>query len=102
MLGEQAPDAYATGAEVVQRLDKLAADCPVREGARVERLSAVDDGYILRTCGGDLLARAVVVATGDQNLPQIPALAGTLLTGFCSTTPPTTAVPTSFREGRSW
>lgn len=78
MLGQQAPDAYATGAEVVQRLDKLAADCPVREGARVERLSAVGDGYILRTRGGDLLARTVVVATGDQNLPQIPALAGTL------------------------
>src|ERR671916_560577 len=38
LLGEQARDRYATGMEVVQRLDKLAADFPVREGVAVERL----------------------------------------------------------------
>lgn len=37
LLGEQAPDGYATGVEVVQRLEKLAADCPVRDGVRVSR-----------------------------------------------------------------
>jgi putative flavoprotein involved in K+ transport len=77
ILGEQAPDAYATGVEVVERLDKLAADCPVREGAPVARLAAAGDGYALRTGDGDVLARTVVVASGDQNLPKIPALAGT-------------------------
>jgi putative flavoprotein involved in K+ transport len=77
LLGQQAPDAYATSAEVVQRLEKLAADCPVRERVRVARLAPAGDGYALRTGGDDILARTVVVATGDQNLPQVPALAGT-------------------------
>jgi putative flavoprotein involved in K+ transport len=77
LLGEQVPDAYATGLEVVQRLDKLAADCPVREGAPVARLATAGEGYALRMGGGDILARTVVVASGDQNLPKIPALAST-------------------------
>jgi putative flavoprotein involved in K+ transport len=77
LLGEQAGDNYATGVEVVQRLDKLAATCPVREGVPVARLAPAGDGYTLSTGGGDLLARTVLVATGDQNLPKVPALADT-------------------------
>ena len=77
LLGEQARDSYATGVEVVQRLEKLAADCPVREGVPVARLAPAGDRFVLPTGGGDLLARTVVVATGDQNLPKVPALAGT-------------------------
>src|SRR6266545_3881266 len=76
LLGEQAPDTYATGVDVVQRLEKLAADCPVLEGVPVARLAPAGDRYALRTDGDDLLARTVVVATGDQNLPKVPALAG--------------------------
>jgi phytoene dehydrogenase-like protein len=34
MPGGQARDAYAGGQEVVQRLERLAAGCPVREGVR--------------------------------------------------------------------
>jgi putative flavoprotein involved in K+ transport len=77
LLGEQAPDTYATGVEVIQRLAKLAADCPVREGVPVAQLAPAGDGHTLRTDGDDILARTVVVATGDQNLPKVPALAGT-------------------------
>ncbi len=76
LLGEQARDSYATGVEVVQRLEKLAANCPVREGVPVARLAPAGDRFVLPTGGGDLLARTVVVATGDQNLPKVPALAG--------------------------
>ncbi len=75
MLGEQAPDAYFTGAEVVQRLEKLAADCPVREGVRVAKLAPAGDGYLLQTGNGDIRALTVVVATGDENAPRLPALA---------------------------
>jgi putative flavoprotein involved in K+ transport len=75
-LGEQAPDSYATGVEVVQRLEKLAAGCPVREGMPVARLAPAGGGYALLTGGGEVLAHTVVVATGDQNLPKVPALAG--------------------------
>ncbi|HZD02164.1 MAG TPA: NAD(P)/FAD-dependent oxidoreductase [Actinomycetes bacterium] len=76
LLGEQPPDSYATGVEVVQRLQKLAADCPVREGVPVAWLAPAADGYALASGGGNLLARTVVVATGDQNLPKVSALAG--------------------------
>jgi putative flavoprotein involved in K+ transport len=77
LLGQQPRDTYATGGDVVQRLEKLAADCPVREGVRVARLAPAGNRYALRTGGDDILARTVVVATGDQNLPKVPALAGT-------------------------
>jgi putative flavoprotein involved in K+ transport len=79
LLGEQPRDAFATGAEVVQRLEKVAADAPVRGGVAVERLRQRGDGFALETGGGgDLHARAVVVATGDQNVPRVPALARVL------------------------
>jgi putative flavoprotein involved in K+ transport len=75
MLGEQAHAAFATAAEVVQRLEKLAADRPVRHGVPVARLARDGDRYTLRTGAGDVRARTVVVATGDQNVPRVPALA---------------------------
>jgi putative flavoprotein involved in K+ transport len=76
LLGAQPRDAYLTGREVVGRLDRLAAACPVREGVAVTRLAPAGDGYALGTEDGELRARAVVVATGDQNRPRCPALAG--------------------------
>jgi putative flavoprotein involved in K+ transport len=81
LLGEQARDAFLTGVEVVQRLEKLAADHPVRSGVQVERLAPAGDGYALLTGDGDLRARTVVVATGDQNVPLVPALARRLPDG---------------------
>jgi putative flavoprotein involved in K+ transport len=75
LLGEQPRDAYATGLEVVQRLEKLAAGSPVREGVRVTRLAPARGGYALGTDHGEVLASAVVVATGDQNLARVPAIA---------------------------
>lgn len=77
-LGAQAPEAYATRAEVVARLETLAADRPVRENTPVTRLTLAGDGYLLRTAAGGLRARTVVVATGDQNAPRVPALARAL------------------------
>ena len=78
MLGGQRHDAYAGGREVVGRLDRLAAGRPVREGVRVARLAPAGGHWSLTTDDGELWARAVVVATGDQNRPRVPALAGRL------------------------
>ncbi|HEX2375195.1 MAG TPA: NAD(P)-binding domain-containing protein [Actinomycetota bacterium] len=78
LLGEQAHDAYAGRHEVVRRLEQLAAVCPVREGVDVARVAPAGGGFTLRTDGGDVRTRAVVVATGDQNLPRVPAVAGRL------------------------
>jgi putative flavoprotein involved in K+ transport len=75
MLGEQAPDTYLTAGEVVERLDRLAVACPVREGVRVARLVPDGPGWSLLTSDGQLRARAVVVASGGENLPRIPGLA---------------------------
>jgi putative flavoprotein involved in K+ transport len=75
MLGGQASHAYATGPQVVQRLGDLAAGCPVREGVRVARLAPAGDGWAMATDDGEVRARTVVVATGDQNLPRVPPLA---------------------------
>lgn len=78
VLGEQARDDYPTGAEVVKRLEKLAADAPVREGVRVTRLAPDGNGYTLHTSNGAIRVRTVVVATGDENVRRIPALARAL------------------------
>jgi putative flavoprotein involved in K+ transport len=75
LLGEQARHAFATGAEVVQRLEKVAADAPVRGGVGVARIAPAGGGYALETDGGTRRASTVVVATGDQNVPLVPALA---------------------------
>jgi putative flavoprotein involved in K+ transport len=75
MLGEQARGAYATGREVVQRLEQLAADCPIRAGVGVTRLAPAGDVYVLRTANGEIRARTVVAATGAENVPRTPGLA---------------------------
>jgi putative flavoprotein involved in K+ transport len=75
MLGHQPRDAYLTGKEVVERLDTLAAACPVREGVRVARLAPDGDRWALRTGGGQIRSRTVVVATGGENVPRTPGLA---------------------------
>jgi putative flavoprotein involved in K+ transport len=76
MLGEQPPDAYAPAAEVVDRLEKLAARCPVREGVGVARLTPDAKGwYVLATDDGEVRARTVVVASGHENVPHTPSVA---------------------------
>jgi putative flavoprotein involved in K+ transport len=78
MLSGQERYAYAPRREVVERLEGIAAGCPVREGVRVERLAPAGHGWALATGDGELRARTVVVATGDQNVPRVPALAARL------------------------
>jgi putative flavoprotein involved in K+ transport len=78
MLDGQERYAYAPRREIVERLERIAAGCPVREGVRVERLAPAGDGWSLATGDGELRARTVVVATGDQNVPRVPALAAQL------------------------
>jgi putative flavoprotein involved in K+ transport len=78
LLGEQARDAYLSGGEVVQRLTELAHTVPIREGVRVTGLTAAGTGYTLRTSDGEIRARTVVIATGDENIPRLPELAATV------------------------
>jgi putative flavoprotein involved in K+ transport len=73
MLGGQAAGEYALRDQVVDRLDALADS--VEEKCAVTRLTPAGDGYLLRTSAGEVRARSVVVATGDQNVPSVPSMA---------------------------
>jgi putative flavoprotein involved in K+ transport len=78
MLSLQEPDTYLTAAEVVERLDRLAASRPVREQIDVAALRPTLGGWLLHTSEGAIRARTVVVATGGENIPRTPALAQAL------------------------
>ena len=75
MLGDQPPHTYLTAAEVVERLEKLAACAPVREHTAVTALSPDGAGWVLHTTDGPLRTRTVIVATGGENVPRTPAVA---------------------------
>jgi putative flavoprotein involved in K+ transport len=75
MLGPQPPDTYLSAAEVARRLERLAEHCPVRESVDVTRLRHRRGAWQICTGGGELRARTVVVATGGENVPRLPALA---------------------------
>jgi putative flavoprotein involved in K+ transport len=75
MLGELSPEAYAPTVEVIERLEKLATTCPIREGIRVTRLTPHLGGHVLDTDDGAVCARTVVIASGHENVPRTPALA---------------------------
>jgi putative flavoprotein involved in K+ transport len=73
VLGQQPRDAYPAAAEVVALLDGLGRRAPVREGVAVTRLAqGRHDRFLLQTGHGEMRARRVVVASGDQNVPRPP------------------------------
>jgi putative flavoprotein involved in K+ transport len=76
MLGRLERNSFATAPEVVAALDGLAADLPVRQRTPVHSLDRNGNGYVLQTPDGDLHTSTVVLATGNQNVPKVPALAG--------------------------
>lgn len=75
MLGEQPPGTYLTASEVVARLAQLASTLPIREDAAVTSLRPYLDRWVVEACGEELVARTIVVATGNENRSRTPALA---------------------------
>jgi putative flavoprotein involved in K+ transport len=75
MLGDFERDEYATAPEVVARHEMLAAALPVRQRTPVTSLERAGNDYVVATPDGDLRTATVVLATGDQNVPRIPAIA---------------------------
>jgi putative flavoprotein involved in K+ transport len=71
------PDGYMTTAEVTEFIERFAgrSRAPVRTGANVTSLRRTDDGYHVATSIGDLLSRAVVIASGACNQPVVPPVA---------------------------
>ena len=71
-------DAMADYLEVYADHFKL----PVRSGVRVTALDVVDGGYVLTVDGRQVEADQVIVATGANQTPRIPAFAGELDPGI--------------------
>ncbi len=70
------PDGYMTMGEVVELVDRFAARtrAPVRTGTTVTSVRRTGDGYRVRTDGGEIACRTVVIASGACNLPAVPPL----------------------------
>ena len=67
------PNGFATRAEMVACLERVAAALPLREHAAVTRLRRVGDRFALETTDSELAASAVVVASGGLNVPKRPS-----------------------------
>ena len=78
MLGAQPRGTYLCAGEVTRRLEHLAAGCPVHEFEAVTALHRRRGSWLVRTGGGELRARTVVIATGGENVPHTPDLASRL------------------------
>ena len=87
------PDGYLPRDEITAFLERYATsfDAPVREGVKVDGLGASDDGFPLRTSGGEIAARSVVVATGAYQRPYRPRRRPTCRT--CRSSTPTATGP---------
>jgi putative flavoprotein involved in K+ transport len=74
------PDGFDTAATLVAYFEdyRRRFALPVREGVTVRALRSVDAQYRIETDGGDYEARSVVVASGNQNRPKLPATAARL------------------------
>jgi putative flavoprotein involved in K+ transport len=73
---QEAPDAFATSADIVKFIDAFAEFVapPIRCGVAVTRLSRGASGFVAETADGSIEARNVVVATGPYQRALIPHL----------------------------
>ncbi|MCW8084035.1 NAD(P)-binding domain-containing protein [Sabulicella glaciei] len=93
------PHGFMTMPEVVAYLDGYAAGAPVIPGAAVRALHGDLGGFRLETTAGSFAARAVVVATGQCDVPHIPAMARDLPEAIRQVTPSTYRHPSLLPEG---
>jgi putative flavoprotein involved in K+ transport len=69
---------FATARGLVTGLGRFAEDLPVHEGIEVHRAERMGPVWQLETSRGRLVAGAVVVASGFQNVPRTPHYAAAL------------------------
>jgi putative flavoprotein involved in K+ transport len=81
-LGQVAPTSFSYRDEIVRLLGEQAASLPVRTGTPVVGLAMDGDRFVVRTPAEELRVPAVVVASGMQNVPRVPAVAGRLPPGL--------------------
>ena len=83
------PDGYMTMSEVADFIERFAAGlrAPVRTGTNVTSVRRADDGYQVRTSGGDIGCRTVVVASGAFNRPTVPSFSEAVPASVTQLTP---------------
>ena len=70
------PDGYMTMSEVIDFISRYAsvASAPVRTHTTVTCVRRKDAGYHIATTSGDIQCRALVIASGACNVPNVPSL----------------------------
>ncbi len=99
------PDGYRTVPEVIRFIEDYARaiSAPVETGTRVTSVRSTDAGYLVRTDRGDWECKAVVLASGACNIPEIPALRRVRCRHRSpASRPSSTAIPASLPTAASW
>lgn len=71
-------DSFATADSLVTALERFADGLPVHEGVEVLQAECLGPVWRLDTSRGTIVAAAVVVASGFQNVPRVPGYAAEL------------------------
>ena len=95
------PDGFRTMPEVIAFLDRYAEaiSAPVQTGTNVTSVTQQGDGYRVQASNGDWQTRAIVLATGACNIPNIPDVAGAVPAGIATLTPKAYRNPDQLPEG---
>ena len=95
------PDGYRTMPETIRFIERYAEviDAPVRTHTTVTSVRAIDEGYEVVTDRGSWRCRAVVIATGACNIPNVPSVATAVPTGIRQLTPAQYRDPRQLDEG---
>jgi putative flavoprotein involved in K+ transport len=95
------PDGYRTMPETIRFIERYAEviDAPVRTHTTVTSVRPGDEGYEVVTDRGTWRCRAVVIATGACNIPNVPAIAEAIPGHIRQVTPKEYRNPEQLEEG---
>ena len=97
------PNGFMTAGDVVDFITRFAgiARAPVRTQTTVTSVTRTDGGYHVETSNGPIACRALVVASGACNQPNVPAVRTSIPTSICQFTPFDYRNPEQLPEGRA-
>ena len=97
------PDGFMTAGEVVDFITRFAtiARAPVRTQTTVTSVTRTDEGYHVETSNGPMACRALVVASGACNQPNVPAVRQSIPASIRQFTPFDYRNPEQLPQGRA-
>ncbi len=95
------PDGFRTVPETIDFIERYARviGAPVQTNVTVTRVRCTEKGYLVMTDQGDWRCRAVVLATGACNIPNIPPLSAAVPPAIATLTPMQYRNPGQLPEG---